>query len=254
MRTTLALAATLSLSSAQLINIPAVLDTPTPALSIDPLAPPPAITYDATAASSSIAAAADAGTPPAITRRALAPRNETCSPRPLGAGPVPSPDTSSAFLASADLAAWAKNASTPANYTASFTNLHASTTAPKYVGFVELPRYDVANCSALCDARAGCTAINVFFERAPTVVVAQECPDPKSSTLIKCVFWGEAVTAKNTINSGYTEQGFVVAIAASNGYNKGDAVKEAKKSGVGRAGVNAGLALMGLAIGVAAWM
>ena len=55
MRTTTitSLFATLSLVTAQQLNIDAALDEPVPNLYIDPLAAPPAITYDAASAASS---------------------------------------------------------------------------------------------------------------------------------------------------------------------------------------------------------
>ncbi|KAF1364570.1 hypothetical protein EJ07DRAFT_76454, partial [Lizonia empirigonia] len=152
--------------------------------------------------------------------------NSTCSNRTIGAGPVPSTDTAPAFLSYAPFADFAKNATTPTNYTSAFTNLHASSTAKTYLGVAELSTYDTTNCSAQCDAQTGCTAINIFFERSPTQNVALACPNPPSSTLIKCVFWGDAVTKANTVNTGYTDQSFVVAIAGSNGYNKGQAVAD----------------------------
>ncbi|KAF2624844.1 hypothetical protein BU25DRAFT_304189, partial [Macroventuria anomochaeta] len=152
--------------------------------------------------------------------------NNTCTNRTRGAGPVPSPDTSVAFLSYQPFADFAKNATTPTNYTSAFTNLHASTTASKYLGVAELSSYDAANCSTQCDAQTGCTAINVFFERSPTLNLGPGCTNAPSSTVIKCVFWGDAVTKQNTVNSGYTDNGFVVAIAGSNGYNKGQAAQD----------------------------
>ena len=212
----LALTGTLTLTTAQSLNTAATNDTPLPPLSIDPLSPPPAKTYNPTAAASSIAS-----TPPALQRRT----NSTCSPRPHGAGPVPSPDTSYAFLNSPSLSSLAKAAAAPTNYTQSFTNLHAATTAPLYLGVAELAQYNTSECARQCDERDGCTAVNIYFERTPTVALGEDCQNPPSSTLIKCSFWGQAVTEKNALNTGYTEQGFVVAVAGSNGYNKGDAAK-----------------------------
>ncbi|KAJ4362666.1 hypothetical protein N0V95_001374 [Ascochyta clinopodiicola] len=242
------LLAALTLTSAQQINIDAAQSIPVPDLSIDLLATPPAVTYDASIAASSIAAAAAAGETPAIVKRQ---DNSTCTKRPIGTGPVPSTDTSPAFLSYAPFADFAKNATTPTNYTQAFSNLHASTTAKTYLGLAELSVYDAANCSAQCDAQTGCTAINIFFERSPTLNVGSACPNPPSSTLIKCVFWGDAVTKDNTVNSGFTEQGFVVAIAGSNGYNKGQAAQDAKKSGSARLEITAlGLGLVGLIMAV----
>lgn len=241
--------AALTLTTAQQININAAERVPVPNISIDPLSTPPPVTYDASSATSSIAAAIAAGKSPAVLRRQ---DNSTCTKRAQGAGPVPSPDNSFTFLNYAPFADYAKNATTPANYTQAFSNLHASTTGKTYLGVAELSTYDTANCSAQCDTRAGCTAINIFFERSPTQNVALACPNPPSSTLIKCVFWGDAVTKANTVNSGFTDQTFVVVIAGSNGYNKGQAVQDAKKSGTGRVeaiGVALGLTAIAIAVG-----
>ena len=232
----------LTLSAAQQINIDAALAVPTPNLSIDPLATPAAITYDAASATSSIAAAAAAGETPAILKRTFTiierQDNGTCTNRTRGAGPVPSPDTSSAFLSYQPFADAAKNATTPSNYTQAFSNLHASTTAKTYLGVAELSVYDAQNCTAQCDAQTGCTAVNMFFERTPTLNLGKGCTDAPSSTVIKCVFWGDAVTKQNTVNTGFTDNGFVVVIAGSNGYNKGQAAQDAK-SGSGRVEVTA---------------
>jgi hypothetical protein len=240
--TVASLLAAFALTSAQQINIDAALAIPTPNLSVDPLAAPSAITYDVSSATSSIAAAVAAGETPAILKRTatLISRqdNATCTNRTRGGGPVPSPDTAQAFLSYAPFADAAKNATTPTNYTAAFTNLHASTTAKTYLGVAELPAYNVSSCTAQCDAQTGCTAVNIFFERTPTLNLGPDCTNPPSSTVIKCVFWADAVTKQNTVNSGYTDSGFVVAIAGSNGYNKGEAAKEAaKSSGAERVGV-----------------
>lgn len=239
------LLAALGLTTAQQINIDAALDVPVPDLSVDPLAPPPAIDYDVASATLSIAAAAAAGETPTVLKRAatlVARQNATCTNNTRGAGPVPSQDTSMSFLSYQPFADYAKNATTPSNYTLAFSNLHASSTAKTYLGVAELSAYDSSNCTARCDAKEGCTAVNLFFERSPTVVLGPNCRDPPSSTVIKCVFWGDAVTKTNTVNSGFTDNGFVVAIAGSNGYNKGQAAQDAK-SGSGRVEV-AAMAMM----------
>lgn len=61
-------------------------------------------------------------------------------------------------------------------------------------------------------------AINIYYERDPTVSPASGCPNPASQTLIKCVFWGGPVTKENTWNSGQYQSQFQVVIAGSNGY------------------------------------
>lgn len=45
------------------------------------------------------------------------------------------------------------------------------------------------------------------------------CPDPPSTTVIKCVFWGGPVYSTNANNKGQWRNDFEVVIAGSNGYN-----------------------------------
>ena len=71
-------------------------------------------------------------------------------------------------------------------------------------------------------SKTNCASVNIFFERDPTLTVGLDCPNPASTTIIKCVFWGSPVSKDNTKNSGYTDNSFVVAIAGSNGYVKED--------------------------------
>ncbi|KAF2683858.1 hypothetical protein K458DRAFT_43222 [Lentithecium fluviatile CBS 122367] len=145
-------------------------------------------------------------------------QNGNCTKLPLGNGPTISPDNSYAFLQSKELAAFANDAPTPSNYTQSFKNLNASSTADNYLGYITLDSYDTNICASNCTAKDECQAINIFFERDPTLDVGTECPNPPSTTMIKCVFWGSAVTKKNTNNGGYMNKAFVVAVAGSNGY------------------------------------
>lgn len=145
-------------------------------------------------------------------------RAGNCTALPTGKGPVPSPDSALAFVRSKDLADSAKNAPTPANYTQSFKNLNASSTATNYLGYITLDSYDTDACAANCTAKQECQAINIFFERDPTLELGPNCPDPPSTTNIKCVFWGSAVTKANTNNQGYEQELFQVAVAGSNGY------------------------------------
>lgn len=145
-------------------------------------------------------------------------QNGTCGKLPLGKGPTISPDNSNAFHESKELASLANNAPTPVNYTQSFKNLNASSTAGNFLGFLSLDSYDTNACAANCTEKPECQSINIFFERDPTVDVGTDCPNPPSTTYIKCVFWGGAVTKKNTDNQGFQNKAFVVAIAGSNGY------------------------------------
>jgi hypothetical protein len=148
--------------------------------------------------------------------------NGTCDPRPRGSGPVPSTDTAFMFLNSPDLESFAKNATIPFGYHLAFQNLHASSTASEFLGYIPLESYDSNVCAANCTKITGCTSVNIFFERDPTLTVGPDCPSPASSTMIKCAFWGGSVSKDNTKNAGYIDNNFVVAIAGSNGYVKGD--------------------------------
>jgi hypothetical protein len=148
--------------------------------------------------------------------------NGTCNPRPRGSGPVPPTDTAFAFLNYTDLESFANNAKIPLGYHLAFQNLHASSTASDFLGYIPLDSYDSNACAANCTKITGCTSVNIFFERDPTLTVGPDCPNPASSTMIKCAFWGGPVSKDNTKNAGYIDNDFVVAIAGSNGYVKGD--------------------------------
>lgn len=72
-------------------------------------------------------------------------------------------------------------------------------------------------CATKCKAIKGCISINMAFERTPSADPAV-CVDPSSVTVIKCVFWGEPITASTATNTGYRRDNFQVVIAGSNGY------------------------------------
>ena len=97
-------------------------------------------------------------------------KRQSCQPQPLGAGPVPSPDTPEAFLAYADFAAAAADAPVPAGYYQTFSNLNASTSAYGYLGYTTLQAYDTGLCASKCNSVSGCSAFNIYFERDPSVV------------------------------------------------------------------------------------
>lgn len=141
-----------------------------------------------------------------------------CQTQPAGAGPVPSPDTASAFLSYADFASQASAAPVPSGYNLAFSNLAASSSAYGYMGYTTLQTYDTALCAKKCNAITGCSAINIYFERDPTVEPADACQNPASTTNIKCVFWGGPVSKDNTKNAGQWRNKFQVVMAGSNGY------------------------------------
>lgn len=147
--------------------------------------------------------------------------NGTCGPMPLGKGPVPSPDGPDTFLNSAEISNAAKNAETPPGYKSAFTDLKASSSATNFMGYSTMDSYYTTGCATECNDQQGCTAINVFYERAPTMDVGPECPNPPSTTFIKCALWGGGVDELNANNAGYTDNAFMVVIAGSNGYVQG---------------------------------
>ncbi|RMZ90916.1 hypothetical protein DV736_g1879, partial [Chaetothyriales sp. CBS 134916] len=142
-----------------------------------------------------------------------------CSALTLGSGPVPDPDTKAAFLADADLSSAAGNAPTPNGWVNVFTNLQGATQSPMgYLGYDSLTSYNTGECAANCDAIDGCRAINIYFERDPVVIPGPDCPDPDSTTVIKCVYWGTTIGPDTATNAGQWQTDFEVAVAGSNGY------------------------------------
>lgn len=174
------------------------------------------VTYDLAQATAQATASA---LPVQAVKRDLSAR-AACASQPLGSGPVPSPDTDTAFLSSTDLSAAANNAVTPNGYYNTFTNLQGSSNSYGYLGFTTLASYDVQACASTCDAIRGCSGINIYFERDPTLEPADACPNPASTSTIKCVFWGGYVAAANAKNKGQWRNKFHVVIAGSNGYMK----------------------------------
>ncbi|MCJ1388116.1 hypothetical protein MMC18_000961 [Xylographa bjoerkii] len=145
-------------------------------------------------------------------------RDGTCEPSPNGSGPVPSPDTASAFLADPDLQAMATNAATPYGYAQVFANLPASLSAANYMGLYTLTSYDPSQCQSRCDQVTGCLAFNIYIERDPSVDPnAAACPNPPSYSNYKCTLWGAPVSAAEATNAGQYRDSFQVVITASNG-------------------------------------
>ena len=130
------------------------------------------IVYNDDAAAASVAAAITADPLPQATdvsKRGLQER-AACATQPTGAGPVPTDDTASAFLSYPSFSSAASAAPTPSGYYNTFTNLQASNNAYGYMGFTTLSSYDPELCARKCNAITGCSAINIYFERDPTVV------------------------------------------------------------------------------------
>lgn len=97
-----------------------------------------------------------------------------------------SPDTDDAFENNPYYASQAFGAPIPFGYTQAFVDLNASNSQAGYMGFTTLNSYDTMSCAAKCNAIDGCTAINIYFERDPSLDPnAAACPNPPSVTNIK---------------------------------------------------------------------
>ncbi|KAI4701025.1 hypothetical protein J4E89_010861 [Alternaria sp. Ai002NY15] len=178
---------------------------------------------------------------PVSADKSLKRRGWDCSEQPLGKGPVPSPDTAEAFLAMEEISKAATDASTPAGYVNKFKNLKGSNNAVAYLGYKTLDTYDTQACADSCTEKDGCSSFNIFYERDPSVVPADSCSNPASTTVIKCVLWGSPVTAETAVNNGQWRADFHVVIAGSNGYDSERVVSVDGYSGesLGNVAINA---------------
>lgn len=182
------------------LDIAAVADAgPPPQPTIATNAHDQTVPYDATSASAAAAATQSAqafdtvadgsavgSAPGSKVKRAA------CDPQWTGKGPVPSPDTASAFLAYAPFASLASAAPTPTGYNLAFKNLQAENNALGYMGFTLLDTYDTNLCASKCNEIYGCNAFNIAFERSPSKDPSPKggaCDQPPTTTFIKCVFW-----------------------------------------------------------------
>lgn len=153
------------------------------------------------------------------------PQDNNCNVQPVGAGPVPQPDTPEAFLALPAFSQAASGASAPVGYNQVFENLNAAYSSYPYITYSDLISYDPAACAAKCDAYKGCSSFNVYFERDPSLAPGRNCSNPTSTTNIRCVLWGSAIDANGATNNGQIREQFQSVIAGSNGYTKpGDAI------------------------------
>ncbi|UQC79276.1 uncharacterized protein CLUP02_04755 [Colletotrichum lupini] len=199
-------------------------DAPEPPHTTVPVgATPTIVPYDANAAAASVVAEVKASplpqeTAPVKSEKKRLVERSACEIQPVGYGPVSNPDTSAAFLSDTDLSSAANNAATPSGYFNTFKNLQGSSSAYGYMGYTTLTSYDTQACASKCDAINGCVAFNIYFERDPSVEPADACPNPASTNVIKCVFWGGPVYENTATNRGQWRNQFEVVIAGSNGY------------------------------------
>ncbi|KAI0136404.1 hypothetical protein BJ170DRAFT_727865 [Xylariales sp. AK1849] len=211
-----------ALAQSQSLDWAAIDDTPAPTTVIVPIgARSTVVPYDSTAATASAAAQVSEHPLSQSTTASTAPvvkRDGDCSVQAPGSGPVPVPDTASSFVDEPIFSAVASNAPTPSGYTQTFLNLQGSNSAYAYMGYTALDGYDTELCASKCNAINGCSAFNIYFERDPTLDPGAACPNPPSTTVIKCVFWGGPVYSTNANNKGQYRNDFQVVIAGSNGY------------------------------------
>lgn len=89
------------------------------------------VTYDASSiyqsAVAQITATTDDSAPTAAA--AIEKRDAACAAQPMGHGPIPSPDTASAFAVFPSFAALASAAPVPSGYTQTYSNLNSSSNA-----------------------------------------------------------------------------------------------------------------------------
>lgn len=89
---------------------------------------------------------------------------DDCAPQPDGYGPVPTPDTASAFLAYSSLHQLAQSAPTQVpskdgnQYTQVFKDLDGSVQASSLLRLYSLKQYSVQDCATRCDATDLCTS------------------------------------------------------------------------------------------------
>ncbi|KAI5359075.1 hypothetical protein Slin15195_G067060 [Septoria linicola] len=156
------------------------------------------------------------------------PRTDRCEAQPVGAGPaVRDPDTPAAFLNTPAFRDAALGAATPSGYDRVFQNLQAAFQGNSYITFRNLDSYDTQACSNFCNSEKGCSSFNIYFERAPSLNPSVDatnqtanCPNPASTTYIRCALHGSVIDAKGATNSGQFREQFQVVIAGSNAYSK----------------------------------
>lgn len=97
-----------------------------------------------------------------------------------------------------------------------------------FLGVQTLETYNTTQCASFCNDLPTCGSINIYFERLPVVDPSRRygCPDPDSTTHIKCVLWRSKLTKDDAANIGEIREDFQVVIAGSNLYNKQAGVLE----------------------------
>ncbi|PNS19017.1 hypothetical protein CAC42_6112 [Sphaceloma murrayae] len=196
---------------------------PDPTFPADLDSPPETITYDP---ATILAAAAEQITATPSPRddesTPLSKRQAACAPQAPGATGVPVLpfDNPSFFVSNPTFTVPSLRATTPANYTLTFSGLNAASQPYGYLGYTLFQTYDVAACAALCTASPLCLSFNIYFQRSPSVVPGPTCLNPPSVTRIKCALWGGPAPPSSATNAGQWRADFQLVIAGSNGYQK----------------------------------
>merc|ERR1712029_570050 len=101
---------------------------------------------------------------------------DPCAAQPDGYGPVPTPDTASAFRDFEKLHASASAAPSiiasdaeGEQYEKVFEDLDGSVSAQSYLGSYTFKTYDVEECASKCDCTELCSSFNIFAERDPSL-------------------------------------------------------------------------------------
>ncbi|KAF1985364.1 hypothetical protein K402DRAFT_455027 [Aulographum hederae CBS 113979] len=123
--------------------------------------------------------------------------------------------TPDSFRADPNIASQWSVASAPSGYKQTFSGLNAASNAFGYMGFSTITTYDVSQCAAKCNGKAGCLSFNIYFERDPPL---KTCPGACASVVIKCTYYGGPLDATTAVNTGQIRGDFEIAVAGSNGY------------------------------------
>ncbi|KAK5707657.1 hypothetical protein LTR97_000195 [Elasticomyces elasticus] len=196
------------------------------------------IPFSATVAAASVSSAVQAN--PTDTSLKMAKRdNSDCAIQPTA------DDTAEVFSANTAFSEAANSAAAPAGYSVAYTNQAGSSEGVYgYMGYSVLDTYDTATCAARCNGIVGCSSVNIYFERDPSVDPTATCTNPASQTVIKCVYYGGPISAQSATNVGQWRYDFHVVIAGSNAYVNKSIATPAGYTGptpLGNAAINAPL-------------
>ncbi|KUI63702.1 hypothetical protein VM1G_10433 [Cytospora mali] len=157
-------------------------------------------------------------------------------------------DTPEEFLNFTEFYTTARIATVPLGYNLVGQALNGSVYGQVFRGVQLLTSYDPVSCAGICSGMTFCTSFNICepndniprrgclreavadacsadYERDPVLNPDPvNCPNPNSTTNIKCVFWGSSISEELALNDGEIRSSFRVVIAGSNYYIKQDAL------------------------------